>query len=137
MTPRRRPGVTRRIVAIAGICGVLAGIVTFAVRTLTIGGDGAQPVSVATDLPTATTATVDPGESPSITVATRVPGPEPGPGTDLVEVAAKAPSKAPKQPRHFTILQIGDSHTAADLFTGRVRDVLEQRFGPGGFFLPP
>jgi len=32
----------------------------------------------------------------------------------------------------LTILQIGDSHTAADFFTGRVRERLQQVFGSGG-----
>ncbi len=35
-------------------------------------------------------------------------------------------------PRRLTILQLGDSHTAADFFTGRVRERLQQVFGPGG-----
>ena len=34
--------------------------------------------------------------------------------------------------RRLTILQLGDSHTAADFFTGRVRDRLQQAFGAGG-----
>ena len=37
----------------------------------------------------------------------------------------------------YVILQIGDSHTAADLFTGEVRDRLQEKFGAGGLFLPP
>ena len=32
----------------------------------------------------------------------------------------------------LTILQIGDSHTAADFFTGEVRQLLQARFGDGG-----
>jgi lysophospholipase L1-like esterase len=32
----------------------------------------------------------------------------------------------------LTILQLGDSHTAADMFTGRVRERLQQVFGLGG-----
>ncbi|HEY1940537.1 MAG TPA: GDSL-type esterase/lipase family protein [Roseiarcus sp.] len=35
-------------------------------------------------------------------------------------------------PRRLTILQLGDSHTAADFFTGRVRERLQQVFGAGG-----
>ena len=40
--------------------------------------------------------------------------------------------------RRLTILQIGDSHTAADFFSGRVRDRLQQAFGTGGdaFIVP-
>jgi lysophospholipase L1-like esterase len=35
-------------------------------------------------------------------------------------------------PHRLTILQLGDSHTAADIFTGRVRERLQQAFGTGG-----
>ena len=34
--------------------------------------------------------------------------------------------------RRLTVLQLGDSHTAADFFTGRVRERLQQMFGVGG-----
>jgi lysophospholipase L1-like esterase len=34
--------------------------------------------------------------------------------------------------RRLTILQLGDSHTAADFFSGRVRDRLQDAFGTGG-----
>ena len=34
--------------------------------------------------------------------------------------------------RRVTILQLGDSHTSADFFTGRVRERLQQAFGSGG-----
>ncbi len=34
--------------------------------------------------------------------------------------------------RRLTILQLGDSHTAADFFSGRVRERLQQVFGTGG-----
>ena len=37
------------------------------------------------------------------------------------------------EPKHrLTILQIGDSHTAADFFTGRVRERLQELYGLGG-----
>ncbi|MDE3177284.1 MAG: hypothetical protein KGM15_14370 [Pseudomonadota bacterium] len=40
--------------------------------------------------------------------------------------------------RRLTILQLGDSHTAADFFSGRVRERLQQAFGDGGeAFLAP
>jgi lysophospholipase L1-like esterase len=40
--------------------------------------------------------------------------------------------------RRLTILQLGDSHTAADFFTGHVRERLQQAFGTGGdaFIVP-
>ena len=34
--------------------------------------------------------------------------------------------------RRLTVLQLGDSHTAADFFSGRVRERLQQMFGAGG-----
>lgn len=38
----------------------------------------------------------------------------------------------------LNVLQIGDSHTAADHFSGRLRNLLQARFGNGGRgFLPP
>jgi lysophospholipase L1-like esterase len=56
----------------------------------------------------------------------------------LVVSATAVLKKKPQRPKpHFSILQIGDSHTAADFFSGRVRDLLQQRFGPGGIYLPP
>ena len=38
----------------------------------------------------------------------------------------------PKKRGGLTILQIGDSHTAADYFTGEIRRLLQRRFGNGG-----
>ena len=53
-----------------------------------------------------------------------------GPGTVF-----RLPSAAPGETRRggLTILQIGDSHTAADFFTGEVRQILQARYGDGGF----
>lgn len=34
--------------------------------------------------------------------------------------------------RGLVILQIGDSHTSADFFSGEVRRLLQQRYGNGG-----
>ena len=44
------------------------------------------------------------------------------------------PAGAAGGARHggLTILQIGDSHTAADFFSGEVRQLLQKRFGDGG-----
>ena len=55
------------------------------------------------------------------------------------QVATAEPTAAALAPggRDYVILQIGDSHTAADLFTGEVRDRLQEKFGAGGLFLPP
>ncbi len=53
-------------------------------------------------------------------------------------VVAAAPEPAASTTHDgFVILHIGDSHTAADFFTGRVRDDLEDRYGQGGVLLPP
>ena len=50
------------------------------------------------------------------------------------EVAANDVKGLAKQKKRgaLTILQIGDSHTAADYFTGEVRRLLQKRFGDGG-----
>lgn len=54
-----------------------------------------------------------------------------------VETETSTPPPAAPAKNSFVILQIGDSHTAADLFTGEVRDRLQAVFGKGGLFLPP
>lgn len=46
--------------------------------------------------------------------------------------ASRAKKKVVAEPTGFTILQIGDSHTAADYFTGEVRKILQARYGNGG-----
>ncbi|SFS04206.1 Lysophospholipase L1 [Granulicella pectinivorans] len=45
---------------------------------------------------------------------------------------ALAAQQAGKTDTTIRILQFGDSHTAADYFTGAVRDLLQSRFGNGG-----
>ncbi len=40
-------------------------------------------------------------------------------------------NRAPRRSPPLRILQIGDSHTAADFFTGEVRDILQARYGDG------
>jgi lysophospholipase L1-like esterase len=43
-----------------------------------------------------------------------------------------------RRTNRVTIVQIGDSHTATDHFSGRLRELLQQRFGDGGRgMLPP
>jgi lysophospholipase L1-like esterase len=73
-------------------------------------------------------------------------GPDPTAVAALTEVAlpSVSPDEGPlsyakptvgwpaKYSRRLTILQLGDSHTAADFFTGRVRERLQQVFGAGG-----
>jgi lysophospholipase L1-like esterase len=60
----------------------------------------------------------------------------PGQGDGMDRQAA--PSDRPLEPREanrgrrLTILQLGDSHTAADFFTARVRKRLQEAFGDGG-----
>jgi lysophospholipase L1-like esterase len=52
---------------------------------------------------------------------------------ELIEIAAsRAKNNSAAKPSGFTILQIGDSHTAADYFTGEVRKILQARYGNGG-----
>ncbi|MBU1383702.1 MAG: hypothetical protein KKG14_04430 [Alphaproteobacteria bacterium] len=83
-------------------------------------------------------------QTPYVVVA----APEPGPGvcptglcqpealTGLFEALAATEAGTPDGLVH--ILQLGDSHTAADRITGKVRAVLQGRFGDGGRgVLPP
>lgn len=47
-------------------------------------------------------------------------------------------SPTPGAGKGITVLQIGDSHTAADFFTGPLRTALQAKFGTGGIgYLPP
>ncbi len=48
----------------------------------------------------------------------------------LAEQAERAASQAPS--RTVRVLQFGDSHTAADIFTGEMRTQFQQQFGDGG-----
>lgn len=69
------------------------------------------------------------------------------PAVPDTEIATRLGDKAPFLPLYraleahagpVTILQIGDSHTANDAFSGRMRELFQQRFGDGGRgFLPP
>jgi lysophospholipase L1-like esterase len=54
-------------------------------------------------------------------------------GDGLVAVASAAPVRQRAASRSaITILQLGDSHTAADFFTGALRRMLQERYGDGG-----
>jgi lysophospholipase L1-like esterase len=55
------------------------------------------------------------------------------PPPDTVAARTGSAPGAPTRPqRGLVILQIGDSHTAADYFSGEVRAKLQQRYGNGG-----
>jgi lysophospholipase L1-like esterase len=70
-------------------------------------------------------------EAPETTAPPVVEAPPP-------QVVAAAPAETLAEGHQgIVILHIGDSHTAADIFTGRVRDLLEERYGQGGVLLPP
>jgi len=108
-----------------------------------------KPVVVATTAPAPTTKV----PKPTAPTEPRLPKgqPEPAPADQQAtlsddvtaeQVATAQPTPAASAsaagPGHdYVILQIGDSHTAADLFTGEVRDRLQEKFGAGGLFLPP
>jgi lysophospholipase L1-like esterase len=70
------------------------------------------------------------------------PGPK---GTDAAALGAFAPLApfyqalaAPPAHRSVAVLQVGDSHTANDSFSGRLRELIQARFGDGGRgMLPP
>jgi lysophospholipase L1-like esterase len=68
---------------------------------------------------------VEPAEQPALDAQTV--GDEPIPVlADAKDLHAGARRTA------ITILQIGDSHTSADFFTGTLRKILQERFGNGG-----
>jgi lysophospholipase L1-like esterase len=80
--------------------------------------------------------------TPAAAAAPAAPAASPAPAVEVSAVPVKtktsqpgnsAPS-APGAPgqRGLVILQIGDSHTAADYFTGQLRAKLQQRYGNGG-----
>src|SRR5207302_11012269 len=50
--------------------------------------------------------------------------------TETADLVAFKPGRDRSRP--VTILQIGDSHTAADFFTGELRKRLQARYGDGG-----
>ncbi len=54
------------------------------------------------------------------------------PGAGTTDRGTIAPPGAPQSQRGLVILQLGDSHTAADYFTGELRARLQQRYGNGG-----
>lgn len=78
--------------------------------------------------------------APNVLPEPRIPSPaETAPKVTSTQVAEATPPAAAlvSDGNAYVILQIGDSHTAADLFTGEVRDRLQARYGAGGLFLPP
>ena len=75
-----------------------------------------------------------PGDSnapaPTDTVAAK-PAPD-SPPNNIASRSSNAPSGDAQKQRGLVILQIGDSHTAADYFSGEVRAKLQARYGNGG-----
>ena len=80
---------------------------------------------------------VDSAQTPSLAPGTSAMSPTDTKVTSETVAEAQPPAIASPRGRDYVILQIGDSHTAADLFTGQVRDRLQAKFGAGGLFLPP
>lgn len=64
----------------------------------------------------------------SVATSTALPGNFPTGGNASV----KSPARDADGQRGLVILQIGDSHTSADFFSGEVRRLLQQRYGNGG-----
>ena len=130
-----RPQLTRWLVIGAVVAVVSAGLV---VGGLMLFGPQRPPRTVVATTPTVTTDVVQPGDTGTSVMP--LPSREtPAPTVSAEQVAtAEPPAQASAPAGHdYVILQIGDSHTAADLFTGEVRDKLQARFGAGGLFLPP
>jgi lysophospholipase L1-like esterase len=68
--------------------------------------------------------------APTDTVAAK-PAPA-SPPNNIASRSSNAPSGDAQKQRGLVILQIGDSHTAADYFSGEVRAKLQARYGNGG-----
>jgi len=147
-----RPG---RLLAWGATAAILiAGAVAVTMNNgiLRIGTPPAAPpaaIAEAPAAPEAATPVLPAGPGPALPEAA-MPAPveppaSPEPASPLVEVAAldtgwppvTAPADTLPAKANFTILQIGDSHTAADFFSGRVRTILQRRYGAGGVYLPP
>ena len=142
---RRPPG--NRFLAPAIVGAALGGLV-IVVGPRFVGALSDNPPTAATlakvgDTAPAAAPVPVPADPPAMDTAASVPvPPAPAPpggsaGDLLVVGSTVAAAKQVRSRPHYTILQIGDSHTAADFFSGRVRDLLQQRFGPGGVYLPP
>ena len=78
-------------------------------------------------------------ESPVIAALPTTPPPDSSAVPDAPPAAGpgavfRLPTATPGEQKRggLTILQIGDSHTAADFFTGEVRQILQARYGDGG-----
>lgn len=81
-------------------------------------------------------------DTPAVAPTTAAPALEPStvsiksnvapPGNSANRTGAPPPGSAERAQRGLVILQIGDSHTAADYFTGELRRKLQARFGDGG-----
>ena len=72
--------------------------------------------------------------APTADAAPRIP---PRPPLDAF-YAALADTEGGRRPGPVSVVQIGDSHTANDSFSGRMRELFQARFGDGGRgLLPP
>lgn len=87
----------------------------------------AQYADVPEPLPEAEPAPPPPSAPAAEPARDQLPGKIPGAVFSLPSAVAGEQKRG-----GLTILQIGDSHTAADFFTGEVRQLLQARFGDGG-----
>jgi lysophospholipase L1-like esterase len=96
--------------------------------------NGAAHLAVAfrqLDAAAPTEAPAEPLPVPDVDRAT--PSEPSGSGSATPQTIARSDQKAaPTTAERLSILQIGDSHTSADFFTGEVRRVLQAQFGQGG-----
>jgi lysophospholipase L1-like esterase len=100
-----------RFAAILAIAGTLAGMITGCIGDTAAEDNAANDPQLAVNPP-------NPGQLASFHRA-------------LADLQSRRVSRV-------TIVQIGDSHTASDHFSGRLRDLFQQRFGDGGRgMLPP
>ena len=99
-------------------------LATSGVVIVSLLGVGTHFLAAGTDLPAVPVSTAPTDKLSSAQLRTNVAA---AGGEQLV-----LPASGGQARKSLSILQIGDSHTAADLFTGMVRQILQEKFGQGG-----
>lgn len=99
-------------------------LATSGVVIVSLLGVGTHFLAAGTDLPAVPVSTTPTDKLSSAQLRTNVAA---AGGEQLV-----LPASGGQARKSLSILQIGDSHTAADLFTGMVRQILQEKFGQGG-----
>ena len=92
----------------------------------------AQPAPPAKPAAAGPATTASPAAKPVAKPATKPPAPPAGPPASLLNFHRALQELESGRRQRLVALQIGDSHTAADHFTNRLRTLLQERFGNAG-----